>query len=105
VNLPTATLGRAWYAISACYPRAYTTVNVFESSRVVDVIECVSYCRRVGEDMSFGKGLAFDRQDLCVAYLWQRNRKWLVVSVMFGQCGQCGDSTFLIRKRCPLSGM
>ena len=34
---------------------------------------------------------------LCILYLRHRNRKCLVVSVMFGQCGQYGVSALLIR--------
>jgi len=40
--------------------RTYITVDVPESARVVDEVERMSYCRRVGEDMFQGEGFALD---------------------------------------------
>ena len=42
---------------------------------------------------------------LCRLYLRQKNSRWFVLSVMFGQFGQFGVADLPIRNKCPFNGV
>ena len=68
---------------------------MLESSCVVDVIECVMDGWLVSEDEILENALCLVAStSLC---LWQKNKKWFVVSMVLGQFGQYGDAAFLIQ--------
>ena len=41
---------------------------------------------------------------LCRLYLQQKNSRWFMLSVMFGQFGQFGVADLPIQNRCPFNG-
>ncbi len=65
--------------------RACITVGVFESSDVVDIVGVCRMADGSERMFFFWKNFALAGLCLCVPYL---NARWVVFSVMLGQCGQ-----------------